>query len=370
VPFRDVFDPLDPHPAAQRELRAWLELQRVLALAPRAALRLLSPHGDPRRALRAAGRAPVAPQALDAFVEALRRCGAVALAWGSPRYPARLARLEDAPPLLHVRGDPAALSHPAVAVVGARAATRYGLGVARDVAAALARAGIAVISGLANGIDAAAHTAALEAGGLTLAVQGCGIDRVYPRGHRALADRIAASGAVVTEFAPGTPPLAPHFPQRNRIVSALARAVVVVEARPRSGSLVTARHALDQGIDVLAVPGPITAPTSAGTNRLLAQGASALAEIEDVFVPLGLAPPARPAEPAPADPLGLLAILRAEPASADALARRLGADPGALSLALLELELAGAIAEDRDGRIRATSRASLCSPPRRSGGTS
>jgi DNA processing protein len=180
---------------------------------------------------------------------------------------------------------------------------------------------------------------------------------VYPPEHRALAERIAASGALVSELPPGVPPRPAHFPLRNRLISGLAEALVVVEARERSGSLHTVRHALDQGIDVLAVPGPVDAPTSVGPNRLLRDGATPALDASDVLAALAASTHPR-APAAPAVPLApaleaLLAVLRLEPASRDALSRHLGLAPEALAAPLLELELAGRIVEDRDGRLRA-----------------
>jgi DNA processing protein len=280
----------------------------------------------------------------------------VLVPWGSSGYPPSLAELSDAPPVLALRGDPAALSEPAVAIVGSRAASAYGLEVASRVARELAQAGLVIVSGLAFGIDAAAHEAALASGGRTIAVQACGLDRVYPAAHRALAERIARSGAVVTEFAPGVPPLRAFFPLRNRLISGLARALVVVEARERSGSLVTARHAADQGVDVFAVPGPITSPHHVGSNRLLRDGAAPLLDSADVLAAIAWpgAPKSTGARLAITESArALLAVLRSEPASSDELARRLCAEPAALAPPLLDLELAGAIARDRDGRWRA-----------------
>ena len=186
------------------------------------------------------------------------------------------------------RAPLAALAAPCVAIVGPRAPTAYGRVVARALARALASAGLVVVSGLARGVDAEAHEGALDAGGRTIAFQACGPERVYPAEHRRLAARIAASGAVVSELPPGTPPRAPHFPLRNRLISGLSLAVVVVEAREQSGTLVTARHAAEQGVDVLAVPGPIDAPTSRGTNRLLRDGAKPLLDVRDVLDAIGI----------------------------------------------------------------------------------
>jgi DNA processing protein len=359
---RDVLHPDDPRPEVARALRAWLDLQQQLVFAPQAAREALAHRGDPAHALRCAGRTPGAAARLSEAAEALRRARCVAVPFGSRAYPERVAQLVDAPPLLLVRGEVAALAGPCVAMVGSRAASAYGRATARRFAGAFASAGLVVVSGLAIGIDGIAHAAALDAGGRSVAVQACGPDRVYPLRHRSLAHRIAESGALVTEFPPGTPPRPAHFPLRNRLISALARAVLVVEARERSGSLVTARHAADQGVDVYAVPGPVDSPTSSGTNRLLYDGAypalgpdEVLEDLERRGVALERRSAAAQATPA-AEPVPerrrILAALRDEPLTRDALARRLGSAPGRLALHLVELELAGAIVEDRDGRLR------------------
>jgi DNA processing protein len=285
----------------------------------------------------------------------------------SPRYPTLLRPIADPPPLLLVRGSVEVLQRPAVAIVGARAATRYGLGVARDLAAGLARNGVVVISGLARGIDAAAHAGALEAGGVTVAVQACGPDITYPPEHRALADRIATSGAVVSELPPGRAPLAAHFPLRNRLISGLSLGVVVVEARPRSGSLITARHALDQGREVLAVPGPLTAPTSSGPNSLLRDGARPVIELADILAAVGL--DSVQIRPGPARMSGsetsspgeerILALLQELPCTPDELLRALELSPRELASRLLGLQLDGRVVEDRDGRLRVVSRGAV-----------
>lgn len=357
----DCLSPDDPRPAARAALRDWLALQRHFAFQPVEARAALEAEPDPKRAL-ARARAP-RRASLEAGVAALRRDGVVAVPFGSRLYPERLAQLSDAPPLLLVRGDPAALRAPAVSLVGARAATAYGRATARRFASACAEAGLLVVSGLATGIDGEAHAAALAAGGRSLAVLACGPEQVYPRHHRRLAARLVERGAVVSEFPPGTPPRAPHFPLRNRIISALGCAVLVVEARLRSGSLVTARHAADQGVDVWAVPGPIDAPTSRGTNQLLAEGAHPALSPEELLEGLereGLLPAGRRASavaaprPAPASAAAarVIAALRDAPCSRDVLGRALGLAPAALAPPLLELELAGVVAEDRDGRLR------------------
>jgi DNA processing protein len=249
-----------------------------------------------------------------------------------------------------------ALSGPIVGIVGARAATVYGKHVAHRLAGELAEQGIIIVSGLARGVDAAAHLGALDAGGRTIAVQACGIDRIYPAEHRGLAERIAANGAVITELPLRTSPRAPHFPLRNRLISGLSVAIVVVEARERSGSLITANHAANQGRDVFAIPGPINAPTSRGTNLLLRDGAYVALGADEILRELGMeerAPAPRPPQ-APATGLAreILVALADEPASRDELSRRLGREPAQLALELVELELAGCVKGDRDGRLR------------------
>jgi len=362
-----VLDPADPSPAVQTALRDWLALQHAFALRPQQVVPCLREHGDPRRALaEQRGRAPDAAS-LERQLAQLRADRVVALPLASSAFPPGLARLDDAPLLLLVQGDLEALRAPCVAIVGSRAPSIHGRVVAERFAAEIARAGACVVSGLAIGIDSVAHRAALAAGGRTLAVQACGPDRVYPARHRELAGQVAARGALLSELPPGTPALRPHFPFRNRLISALALCVLVVEARLRSGSLVTARHAADQGIDVWAVPGPLGTPVCEGTNRLLRDGAHVALEPDDLLRPLGLeAPPharvQREARTAEAPPGGVARVLRAlqgAPATVDELAQRLGRAPEALAPELLELELAGRIGTDRDGRLRA-----LPAPPR------
>jgi DNA processing protein len=202
---------------------------------------------------------------------------------GDERYPERLRAIHDPPAVLYCDGMPEQQDRQAVAIVGSRRATPYGLRVTDGLAGELSALGFTIVSGFARGIDAAAHRAALAAGGRTIAVLGCGLDVDYPHGHASLHAEIAGSGAVLTEFAPGTPPLAAHFPRRNRIISGLALGVVVIEAAEDSGSLITARLALEQGREVFAVPGPIDAPTSRGPHGLLKQGAKLVEAVEDIL---------------------------------------------------------------------------------------
>jgi DNA processing protein len=334
--------------------RDWLALQCAWAWRPQLAWKTLeAEHDDPARALQALGARPRARE-LEQAAQALSRADARLVPKTHAHYPVGLLRLADPPPVLFVRGDSAALCAPMVAFVGARAASVSGLAVARRLARELASAGVAIVSGLARGIDAAAHEGALEAGQRTIAVQACGPDRVYPAAHRGLARRIAAAGAVITELPPGAAPRRVHFPLRNRLISGLALAVVVVEARERSGTLITARHALDQGIDVFVVPGSIDAPTCRGSNRLLRDGAWPLLEVSDLLEGIGRPGLPVPTPPAPVAPelRSVLAELRRAPASRDDLARALGRPVEALASKLLALELEGRIAEDRDGRFR------------------
>ena len=273
---------------------------------------------------------------------------------GDGRYPPLLAQIHDPPAEIYVRGDVDVLSRPAVAVVGARSCSAYGAQVAREVAGELASAGIAVVSGMARGIDGEAHRGALDAGGATVAVLGCGIDRDYPRAHAQLAERIRASGAVASEYPRGVEPAPWRFPARNRIIAGLSLATVVVEARERSGALITADFALELGRDVFAVPGEITSALSAGTNDLLRQGAAPLLSARDVFAALGFErePTKRPHVSYTA--AAVLEILADGAKDADELARLTGRPSGEVAAALIELELAG-LAAASDGVYRAFS---------------
>lgn len=204
------------------------------------------------------------------------------IALGDERYPELLRTIPDPPPVLYCDGSVEPQDRQAVAIVGSRRATPYGLRVTDALAGELSRLGFTIVSGFARGIDAAAHRAALAAGGRTIAVLGCGLDVLYPPEHARLWEEIAGGGAMLTEFAPGTPPRATNFPRRNRIISGLSLGVVVVEAVEDSGSLITARLALEQGREVFAVPGPIDAPTSRGSHGLLKQGAKLVETVDDI----------------------------------------------------------------------------------------
>ena len=339
------------------ELLLWISLRSVPGLGRRAAHQLLEAFGSPReifaraalsggRSLPSSVRASLAPgpdlRAAEAEIVRSRRLGLRIVACDAPDFPPWLRAIPDPPLVLWIRGTlPAEWG---VAIVGARRASVRGRRVAEDLAAAAASSGVAVISGLAYGIDAAAHAGAVAAGGCTLAVLAGGLERASPTGNGELARRIlGAGGAWVSEHPPGTRPTAWRFPERNRLVSGLARAVLVVEAGEKSGSLWTVRHALDQGRDVLTVPGPVDLASCRGSNRLLRDGAVPILAADDLLLALGVEP--RPATRKSSGASGaagkLLAALDAGPREVDALGRELSLTPAELSAALLELELAG-----------------------------
>jgi DNA processing protein len=261
-----------------------------------------------------------------------------------------LREIADPPLGLFVRGE--LIDRPTVAIVGSRRATTYGLQVARLLGRELAAAGAVVVSGMARGVDREAHEGALETGGLSWAVWGTGPDRVYPREHRDLAVRLVeAGGALITEYPPGTPPRRQHFPERNRIVAGLATAVVVVEAAARSGALVTARIAVDENREVLAVPGSILSDLSVGPNALLRLGARPVVTARDVIEAVGLEPP--PVRSAVTDEDSVLASLPAGDAiTIDELVERLGLPAPEVLARILELEIDGRVARQPDGRYR------------------
>ena len=316
----------------------------VVGTGPALALATLPPHFEPRLA--------AAWQWLQDAGDGETRD---AIAIGDPRYPTPLLETADPPLLLYVRGRPELLASPSLAIVGSRNPTAQGLENARAFAAHLGRGGWVVVSGLALGIDGAAHEGALEAGGATIAVVGTGLDRVYPARHRALAQRIAAQGLLVSEFAIGTPALPPHFPVRNRIIAGLTRGTLVVEAALNSGSLITARMATEAGREVFAIPGSIHSPQSRGCHLLIKQGAKLVDKASDILEELlpvsrssvGDAADA-PGRPAATDPL--LESLGYDPMSLDELIARTGRSAADLSARLLDLELQGRVAR-RPGQM-------------------
>jgi DNA processing protein len=275
-------------------------------------------------------------------------------------YPQRLGDLAEPPETLYLRepGDAARLAglleRPVVSIVGTRRASEAGAAFARRLARTLASAGVTVVSGLARGIDAAAHVGALEGGGPTIAVLGCGVDRDYPCANAPLAARILATGAVVSEYPPGTPPAPWRFPARNRIVAALGDVVCVVEAARRSGALITAHAALDLGREVLAAPAAPWHELGAGSNGLLRDGAGVLSDAADVLVALGLDPGrAQAAEEVALSERArrVLGAVRRAPATAEVLTVRLGVSAAGLGAALAELELAGLVVREGDGSL-------------------
>lgn len=266
----------------------------------------------------------------------------------SPRYPDRLRRIYDPPSFIYVRGDLRS-AEPAVAVVGSRRATATGRVVTERLAAGLAASGVTVVSGLARGIDAVAHRAALDAGGRTIAVLGCGLDVIYPPEHAGLMEAITQQGCIITEFPLGTPPLRHHFPQRNRIIAGLTLGVVVVEGDERSGALSTAGYALDEGREVMAVPGSVLNPLSRAPNGLLREGATLVESAEDVLAAVGLPLPSRQTVQASAitPPEGPPAVVwqavRTEPTHIDQVAQEAGLPVAEVAALLMELEIRGLV---------------------------
>jgi len=285
---------------------------------------------------------------LEAAAHALETAGKLgieALAVFDSRYPALLACIPDPPPVLWVQGRLDALTRPTVAVIGSRAATPYALEVGTRIAAELARRGVVVASGLARGVDSAAHRGCLAAAGTTVAVQGCGLDRVYPPEHDELAGQIARNGLVVSELAPGGAPLPEHFSLRNRIISGISLATVVVEASERSGSLITARYALEQGRDVMAVPGSVLSGRNRGSHALLKDGARVVETAEDILQGLGWGVRVEPPEgrnSSDSHPL-LSRMTPGESYGLEELAALTGLTGSELLVRITELEIAGRI---------------------------
>jgi DNA processing protein len=367
----------------------WLALQRAFVGHPEVCAAALAQGGSPRTILARSGRArPDGRTRAERDFAVLEKLGGKIVAWGQAGYPPALSAISDPPPVLLVAGRPEVLARPSIAIVGARAATRGARERARRLARDLAERGLTIVSGLARGIDAEAHRGALEGGGVTVAVLACGIDRIYPPEHRALAEQIREQGAIVGEMPIGTPPRRELFPLRNRVISGLARGVLVVEARRRSGSLITVRHALDQGREVFVVPGSVDGPFAEGSNRLLREGARAVWEAETLFADLEFDDPdlrfrlvdlasASLAEQrsvgagqrtAPSADAGVresrtevhegrleqvcrrvLEVLSDGAADREMLCGVVATDAGLLAAALLDLLLAGRIAEERNG---------------------
>ena len=362
-------------------LAAWLRLSLTPGVGCEAAHRLLQAAGsaeavwtqDPDDWVRCVGHPLAAalhepppdwPATLARHADWLSTTEHHLLTWGDADYPADLLNIPDPPLLLWVQGSRSALSHPLrLAIVGSRNPTPQGQRHAQDFAHALAQAGVCVVSGLALGVDAAAHEGALLAQAPTLAVVGTGLDRVYPRRHADLAQRIVdGGGALISEYPLGTPPLPHHFPRRNRIISGLSEAVLVVQAALRSGSLITAQQALEQGRDVMALPGSIHEAQSKGCHALIRQGAKLVESAQDVLVELRGTPvqgellnDLADAPAAPDD--AVLVAMGFDPVGLDALQARCGWSTEALQAHLLNLELDGRLARVAGGRYQRIERA-------------
>lgn len=370
---KDLFPstpPLTP-PQSLEELESWFRLLRSRRVGPTTFHRLMAEHGSVDAALaalpgiaKAAGvkdykicPAPV----VEAELRAGRLAGARVIPYGAPDYPALLRHLPDAPPLLWALGDGEVLNKPMIALVGARNASSLGTRMARKLAADLAEAGFVIVSGLARGIDAAAHLAAKDAG--TLAVMAGGVDVVYPAENAVLAQEILDRGVRLSEQPMGLQPIARHFPQRNRIVSGLASAVVVVEAAARSGSLITAKTALDQGRDVMAVPGHPFDGRASGCNALILDGARLVRHADDVIEALNTAdapasPPKTVSAPPPKPPLEqaklhseILRRLGPCPVAEDQLVRDLDLPASAVAPEIVNLEMSGQIIRQSGGLL-------------------
>jgi DNA processing protein len=353
----------------------WLRLIRSQNVGPRTFRSLINHFGGARAALDAlpglarrggSGAAPriYSREQAEREIEAARKLGAVFVAIGENEYPHRLQMIDDAPPLLAVRGHRAALALPTVGIVGSRNASAAGLKMTQRIAHGLSEAGFATASGLARGIDAAAHRASLETG--TIAVLAGGHDHIYPPEHKELLEAILPTGAAISEMPFGWEPRARDFPRRNRLISGLSLGVVIVEAAQRSGSLITARMALEQGREVFAVPGSPLDPRAEGTNGLLKQGATPVTEAADIVSMLqpimGVDAPAREPEPAegntgdyrePAadERARIIGLLSPVPVSIDDLVRLSQTSPRAVRMVLLELEIAGRLERHGGGLV-------------------
>jgi DNA processing protein len=282
---------------------------------------------------------------LDKVWDHIQNLGIKVLTWDDDGYPARLREVTPSPPVLYFRGNIHPDDHWAVAIVGTRRITSYGQQVTERIATKLSHAGIAIVSGLARGIDSVAHQAALDSGGRTIAVLGCGVDRIYPPENRKLAGKILERGALLSDYPPGTPPEASNFPPRNRIISGLSMATVVVEAGKRSGALITASYAAEQGREVFAVPGNVLAPQSRGTNRLIRDGARILLDPQEILEVLDLTrvteqSAARTVLPSNAVEAQLFGVLSHEPLHVDDIRRqtKLNIEEVTSTLALMELK--------------------------------
>ena len=350
--------------STSKDIRYWIGFNLVKGIGAAKFRRLLNHFGDLETAWQAApeelGSAGLDRRALEGLLavrasvdldrvwQQIENAGARVVTWNDADYPRNLLNIAQPPPVLYVKGTLTPADEWAVALVGTRRATAYGREVARTLAAGLAASGVTVVSGLARGIDAAAHQATLDAGGRTLAVMGTGIDIIYPPEHRSLAAAIPQAGALISDYPPGTAAESVNFPPRNRIISGLARGVVIIEAGESSGALITAEFAAEQGREVFAVPGSIFQPAARGANRLIKQGARPLLEVGDILEALDLAHAleqrtARSALPADAIEQRLWEHLSLEPLHVDELGERVGLPIAQVSSALALMELKGLV---------------------------
>ena len=369
---------MTPRDAAHLSLQHWLLLSQWPGLSRKALLNLVTRCSDPAQILtlddascleagarrewlhaRAAyhrGGGSRDEDRAASQAESLLAMGGELVVLGTPDYPGLLAEIPDPPPLLYCVGDSELLALPQIALVGSRQASRSGLDLAKAFAGELARRGLGITSGLAYGVDAASHRGAMAAGGKTLAVLGTGVDVIYPRRNAALYHDIAEQGLLISEFPPGSPPRREQFPQRNRVISGLSLGVLVVEAAVRSGSLITARFALEQGREVFAIPGSIHNPQARGCHRLIREGACLVESVEDIVEAwVGWLPSVLSTSPQPAGPVGtpfealapeeqrLLNALPYEPIALDRLSQDLGFAVEALLPLLMALELDGRV---------------------------
>ena len=371
------------------KLAAWLRLERAGGIGPRTGLKLLEAFGSIEAVFEAVSNAGPAALAghlnaaqaravhapasgdLERLIEATlrwrERPGHHVLALGEPGYPDLLANIPDPPLLLYIKGRVELLEAPMLAIVGSRNASVQGKANAQAFAESLSGAGLCIVSGLALGIDAAAHEGALSGPGSTVAVVGTGPDLIYPARNRALCERIGSEGCIVSEYPIGTPPLPGNFPKRNRIISGLAAGVLVVEAAAQSGSLITARQAAEQGGEVFAIPGSIHAALAKGCHLLIREGAKLVDTAADVLEAMAMSPLAHwrgasaglgaggasvPAQAPPAGSEALLAALGHDPVEPDTLLASLGMNPALLSSQLLALELAGLLERGPGGRVQ------------------
>ncbi len=348
-----------------RDVRYWIAFNRVNGIGPAKVRALIDHFGDLEQAwpaapidLKAAGLDRKAIESLlqtrsaldlDRELDRVEKFGAEIIIWDDPDYPPLLRNIPDAPPVLYVKGQLTAADREwTIAIVGTRKASAYGRQAAETLAEELTRNGITIVSGLARGIDAAAHEAALKAGGRSIGVLACGIDQVYPPEHKRLADRLTEHGALITEMPIGSPPEAGTFPARNRIISGLALGTIVIEAGETSGALITADRALEQGREVFAVPGNIFSKASLGTNRLIKEGATLITSAQDVMEALNLKmivehSEARAVIPEDATEAKLLSLISHDPVHVDQIVHDSGLPITQVSSTLAMMELKGMV---------------------------